>query len=52
MQVAEYNRLKTKAGKKSASLNQQLERVRDFTTQLHIWVLETVPNCLGICKNN
>ena len=31
MQVAEYNRLKTKAGKKSASLNQQLERVRDFT---------------------
>jgi structural maintenance of chromosome 1 len=27
-QVAEYNRLKTKAGKKAASLNQQLERVR------------------------
>lgn len=27
VQVAEYNRLKTKAGKKAASLNQQLERV-------------------------
>ena len=27
IQVAEYNKLKTKAGKKAASLNQQLERV-------------------------
>lgn len=27
-QVAEYNKLKTKAGKKAAALNQQLERVR------------------------
>ena len=29
-QMAEYNKLKTKAGKKSASLSQQLDRVSSF----------------------
>ena len=40
VQVAEYNRLKAKAGKKSASLTQQLERVSvaaiHISTHVHV----------------
>ena len=37
-QVAEYNKLKTKAGKKAAALNQQLERVSTYKKVLYMYI--------------
>ena len=59
--MAEYNKLKVKAGKKAASLNQQLERVSEILSVKYVhtctvWIIYlmhyTVPHillCVCVC---